>query len=492
MKLTPSDALSLLRKAIGSDVPKALTIVLPPKRPALLKFARFLADYTTIHAITPEAAQIKASSGLHPIPLPEKTNANQFAAWNAIRNRHQHVVLCDTMYDNAMTSLTTRTGAERKVSSLANGCEMLPDGSLTFYRPLLDVAPDVLDEQVESIGADLSEIIAHGERKRDACTSLSKASEILLHNAICDASHWGYVVLRRSVLANEYNSNSKLVAQDALRRIMSYCSGSPTPISITAEHVVRVSDEVLGRVNAGKSLPIIPKGRTAGGMVVRRATGRFAKKVAYNDARRRRLPRFRDDESDDLMIITREPDHETSGLEARRLGGNMSCIPLPRNGSVYWDNRYVMVSKSSDTERVIVDDAEILEAALRPAETLDMNDSELYVRQIRKLDWERITAATDRVREFQIPFECIRALPGIFEKNIGDMEQGNLTASPHLGLTARADLLFTAVRVPRFRTLPRSICPGFVGKAERQQRAEQRAESEKRRRRARAQGSYWS
>ncbi len=491
MKLTASDALTLLRKVIGTDVPKALTLVLPAQRPALLEFARLLANHTQVHAVTRGAAGLAPSAGLHLINVPEKADANRFAAWNAVRARHDHVVLCDTLYDNAMSSLCTRGGALQIVAPTVAGCEMLPDGVLTFARPLLDVPPDVLGEEHDSLGADLDKVVAHGVRKRNACSDLARASEALLRAAVCDASHWGYVVLRRSVLAQEYNENSNLVAQDALARVMSHCNGSPSPLPASAEHVGRVALEVLRATNGGRGLPLIPKGRTAGGMVIRRATGRFARKVAYNDARKRRLRRSDNDEADDLMIITREPDHESSGLRAKRLGGNKSCLALPEDGSVYWDNRYVMVSKPSDTHDALVDDAQILEAALRPTtETTRMSDASLYVRQIRRIDWERITAATERVREFQIPFECIRALPGVFEKNPGDMEPGNLTASPHLGITARADLLFTAVRVPRFRTLPIDICPGFVGRVERELRASrQKKHSHKRRGRARMSGA---
>ena len=162
------------------------------------------------------------------------------------------------------------------------------------------------------------------------------------------------------------------------------------------------------------------------------------------------------------MILTREPDQESTGPLARRLRGNWACLPIPSEG-VYWDNRFVILAKSS-TESAQVTSSEVLQAALAPhlsqkelRNAIEKNT--LYVRQLRKLDWEEMTSAISRVRKFNIPFECIRALPAVLEK--GKNAQGVLCAAPHLGLSACVDVAFTAVRLPRFRCLPNDIEPGF-------------------------------
>eukprot|EP00171_Calliarthron_tuberculosum_P015880 IDg15880t1 len=502
MKLTPSDVLSLFRAVTGSPkLPPKLTMLLPPSRPAHLKFASLLSEQTSVHTIAPDqkthesAQSLGLKSTLAPPNARDAPSITRFAAWNAIKKSHCTVVLPETAYDQALSSLATRLGALPASAPSAPGCEMLPKGALNFVRPLLSVPPDVLGESPPPLGVDLDAAAEHGAIRLRTSDVLHEMSDELLRESVLEASHWGYLVIRRSTLAHAYSSSGggeRLVALDAMARAMAYVSGGSEALPPTAEHVSRVAATVLGDGDTGP--PPLPKGRTAAGMVVRRATGRFARRVAQADAQRRRRQRDRSGGSggvkppqDDLMILTREPDHEGTGLLARRLGGNAACRALQTDGSVYWDNRYVMLAApvaelETRDSGAVLDDAAVLEAALRAPDgagsgghdassSAEIRAASLYVRQLRRADWERITAATERVRSFQVPFECIRALPGVFEKSEDSSDVGLLAASPHLGLTSRSDLFFTAVRVPRYRTLPDDLCPGFVLQGERERRS---------------------
>lgn len=493
MKLTPNDVLPLFRAVTGNPkLPAKLTLLLPASRPALLKFATLLSEQTSLHAISPDekthdAAQaLGLQSTLAPIQSRDTSSITRFAAWNAIKHSHCTVVLPETAYDQAYNSLTTRLGALAAHSSTAPGCEMLPKGALNFIRPLLNVPPDTLDESPAPLGVELQAATSHGLVRARSSEAFRDLSDDLLRKSVLEASHWGYLVMRRSTLARVYSNSGgdRLVALDAMARAMAYVSGGSEPLPPTAEHVSRVAAAVLDN---GASAPV-PKGRTAAGMVIRRATGRFARRVAQADAQRRQRRTTPDNTShDDLMILTREPDHEGTGLLARRLGGNAACRALKH--AVYWDNRYVMLAAPVSDLRepdgaAVLDDSAVLQAALQAPDgaggghdadsAAEIQEGTLYVRQLRRADWERITAATERVRSFQVPFECIRALPGVFEKTENTADVGVLAASPHLGLTARADLYFTAVRVPRFRTLPDDICPGFVLKGEHEIKSDRR------------------
>lgn len=488
LALTSHDAASLYLRASGSSkIPEKLTMVLLAGRPAHADFAALLSARTSVHAIAADATahalakQHGIPSTLAPASASSSDALNRFAAWTAVQSGHPAVVLPDSAYDDAVASLSRRGSNLPAASDVAPGAEMLPPGALRFVRPLLELEPDALGESQPSLGVALADARAEGARRSAALKTLSDASEALLHDAVMETSHWGYVVVRRSVLAAVYNDGerARTVALDAFARIMSHVSGSAHPLPSTSDHVARVAEAVLAVDGDRGVVHALPKGRTAAGMVVRRATGRFARRIAQEDRRMRRGRRrgVAIDGADDLMILTREPDHEATGLLARRLGGNPACLSL--HDAVYWDNRYVLLAQPVDGLRdgapVQLKDRDVLEAALRPPSEKDSEEAILeatmYARQLRRMDWDRITAATERVRSFHVPFECIRALPGVFEKKAGSFDRGVLTASPHLGLTARDDLYFTAARVPRFRTLPDDICPGFTLNKERRRAA---------------------
>lgn len=480
MKLTSNDVVSLFRSVTGSStLPSKLTVLLPAGRPALVKFAGLLAAQTDVHTVAGDGATHEAAiaQGLRCTVAAKHVRnnggLNRFAALTAVRNKHGTVVLPETAHDQAQASLCTLLGALPAKTCAPLGCEMLPANALTFIRPLLKVDPGTLGESPPSFGVDIKAAALHGTQRAEAADGLRRLSDSLLRSAILEASHWGYLVVRRSVLARAYcaGGGDRLIALDALSRAMAHVSGGSQELLPTAEHVSRMAASILSDAHDPKPLP---KGRTAAGMVVRRATGRFARRVAQADSERRGTRRKRvSHEEDDLMIFTREPDHEGTGLFAQRLSGNAACLPLEPSGAVYWDNRYVMLAAPVSQLRdhsAIVDETTILDAALRAPYSAashdiahsEMREASLYVRQLRRADWERITAATERVRSFQVPFECIRALPGIFQKDPRSSNVGLLAASPHLGLTSCADLFFTAVCVPRYRTLPDDICPGFV------------------------------
>ncbi|CAN8067186.1 unnamed protein product, partial [Agarophyton chilense] len=209
----------------------------------------------------------------------------------------------------------------------------------------------------------------------------------------------------------------------------------------------------------------------AAGVVARPATGRFA----------RRLRPAAD--AQQLIMLTREPDNEATALASARMRGNFTCAPLQPNRLEYWDNRFVVAAApaavllatqsrvhqhgSTTAHAPLLRPDRVFAAALRPVDspTLHarrMHRCSLYVRQLRRCDWQLITAVSARAATFHTPFECIRALPAVFQKPPHSDHPGHLVAVPHLGISARPDLCFVAVRLPRFRCLPPDLDPGFT------------------------------
>lgn len=492
MKLTLSDAVGLLRRVVGPNLPSSMTMLLPPcarDGNLALNFAKLLNanNVAKVHCVVPGNFDHTDMVGLTHV----SGKTPKCAARHAITSDHSVVILPENLADNAYAALTTRSGTLSPASDSAAGCEMLPGGALRFVRPLLTIAPTntALDtQQLQNAPISWEDAVSHGNQRSAACSALHRSSDAMLRDCVVQASHWGYVVVRRRSLIHAYSDHSRRIAvHDCLARIMTHVSGSDDEISSGCEAVDRLSQELF----ADEDVPV-PKGRTANGMVVRRATGRFARRLAGIDHQRRRRRRGygNNDESNDstpteqeeLMIFTREPD-KLSKITAKRLGGNATSAPLHEGSPAYWDNRYVLFAHQHDAGTVT--DKEILQslvAAPDPSGS-DLESAVMYARQLTRNDWERITAAIpERVKLFQVPFECIRALPGIFEKVPGALEAGTLAASPHLGLSCRTDLLFTAVRVPRFRnSLPHNVCPAFVLQEERDRRARRREENTRRR-----------
>lgn len=428
--------------------------------PASALLARLLPPHVPI--LTPaEHAFQHLRNPVHALP----TGALSAAAHWAVRHSVAHLLLPTTRLERALGSLTTLARAPPPT-----GIEHLPPGVVRLHAPLANVHEHVLDATAAALlppprpsfqalarsklgDVDVTSVLRHALHKQQALDVLDRDATDILRDTILEASHWGYVVARRSTLAAVFNDPlTRLHAVEALSRIVQHVSGAPGRLPMDDEHINRMARDVL-KPDPVNGLAPLPKGRTVAGVVVRPATGRFAKRLL------RQAPH-------DLMILTREPDHESASIHATRLRGNFACAPLGEGGT-YWDNRFVIMAGSvSDLsqEHPPLRMKDVLLAALTPPQGIKeaLTESEFYVRQIRSSDWERITASTSRVRDFQVPFQCIRALPAVFQKEKGSNQQGVLVASPHLGISARSDMYYTAVRMPRFRTLPEGLCPGFV------------------------------
>lgn len=485
-----------------------LAMLLRPERTADWALAHVLTQ-----AITPGRLSIlttkKAASDLHSVSnadphavIPEDavdisdkpTAALPYAASWAVANRVPHLAIADTGVSTTLSAITRFDAGINYAytGGATSGVEMLPPHVLNIHLPLQKYEESVIDatipqhflkflpgdpdeqQRAEKIinknESTMQMLTAYVDRRAQSVDYLKRKSDTVIRNAVVEASHWGYLVVRRSALLDAYNLNAggRFIALHAMCRMIMHVSGSNDPLDADDESVARMLRDLM-RADKNGTLKPLPKGRTVAGIVVRPATGRFAKRVIQSERRlgKRRLPHR--EQPDDLMIITREPDHEAGNLYTQRLKGNFSCAPLSSDGTpVYWDNRFVISAapiSRLDKLNSPFDATTVFTAALQmaPQENFikNLKNTELYIRQIRQSDWEKITAATNKVRDFQIPFECIRSLPAIFQKDPGSKDLGELVASPHLGVSARPDLYFTAVRMPRFRSLPTDIDPGF-------------------------------
>jgi hypothetical protein len=390
---------------------------------------------------------------------------------------------------------------------------LYPDGT---SRPSADLARFHVKNARQQLGSiPLDDALRHGDRRASLMRHLAADADTLMLEVVVDVSHWGYVVLCRQTLARAFSDETgggRIRALDVLARLFMHVSGNDTVLNFENPLILRLADEFLAHPSPADSRftskhLTLPKGRTVAGVLVRPASGPSARKF-YELITRRRMRAAGEEmrgrvgsvgdgggiagsnftgghcqgsatgygstakyesTGKDLLVLSREPDIESSRILSRRMGGNVSALPLPGHGNgVYWDNRYVLAAAPAADIRPdspIVSDESVLLAALEmPSVVTDpqlWNDASFYVRQLRHSDWERMTAVSKRVRWFNVPYQCIRGLPAIFQKQVGETTPGVLAAAPHLGLSGRSDTVFTAVRLPRFRCLPTEIDPGF-------------------------------
>lgn len=514
--LNSSNAWNLVRAATTtSTLPTSIAIAIRPGRLSDITFAYLLSrshtlpnkpsvhiiatsdDLSTLSRLPDHQSTTSTLHTLSPSSYPFHDHDLQPYASIAVKHSLSTLILPETRPDfvtHALTSLDAGV-PNAFMGGLSTGVEMLPSSTLTYIKPLLTFDESIIDNTISSLQLNSPNIpsetaraskqlgpismdtaLSHAIRKASTVTSLRDTSSDIINDAVLEASHWGYVVARRSTLAGYYHSGrtGRLATVHALSRIILHVSGGDHQLILDDEQVSRLASQLLSLDRMSGLVPL-PKGRTTAGMVVRPATGRFAKRLSQTDRRKRRRPRENfGPVSDDLMILTREPDHESTGLFGTRLRGNFSCAPLPTvpDQPVYWDNRFVITAAPVEVlekGRALIRPKDVLSAVLKRTGRTSQEDvqkslyeNQLYVRQIRRADWEQITGVTSRIKNFQIPFQCIRALPAIFQKKKQSNSTGDLIASPHLGLSARPDLFFTAIRMPRFRSLPPEIDPGFV------------------------------
>jgi hypothetical protein len=377
-------------------------------------------------------------------------------------------------------------------------------------------------------GVSVDAAVASGERRRAAADDLRDAGDALLRDAVVDVSHWGFVAVCRETLARAYadvGGGGRELAVDVLARLVMHVSGVARELSFSSALAQRLAEEMLQADGQ------VPAGRTVAGVLLRPATGPSADAFHRQNQRRRGMritsqrayraggrqavnERRRQQEEEevaagwgkdsvgyspyaappgadrrDLVVLSREPDRESSHLRVRRMGGNLSALPIPvgRESAVYWDNRYVLSAAPAGElapDAPMVSDRAVLLAALSASDVADdahWEDATFYVRQMRHVDWEYINSTNQvvRLRNFKAPYQCIRGLPAVYQKQVGDTHPGVLAAAPHLGLSGRPDIVFTAVRLPRFRCIPADLEPGFqvlpaVGSVSQKPRRQQR------------------
>lgn len=382
------------------------------------------------------------------------------------------------------------------------GCEMLPPGVLDAVRPFRGVGPEALDglvggdrerERARAMfgGADLRALAAMGERRVGALRELREAGDRLLWDAVVEMNHWGFVALSKAAMQRAYEDvagGGREIAVDVLARLMMHVSGIGRETSFATQAVQELAEGMLG---GGARMG---KGHTFCGVLVRPASGPRAAGLYQRHVRRKQMlarnedarggrrggghggvSRYGDASAEDgaqLVFLSREPDREASHIVGtRRMGGNVSAMPvlLGDDHAVYWDNRYVIRAVNADElapNSPMISDKAVLLAALRVDDNFDnqvWSDANFYVRQLRNVDYEYMnTSKVDlRSRHFKAPYQCIRGLPALYQKEVGDTKNGVLAAVPHLGLSGRPDIIFTAVRLPRFRCIPVELEPGF-------------------------------
>jgi hypothetical protein len=427
-------------------------------------------------------------------------------ARSAIVHGAQRLALPTSMVDAAATGLVRLDGAVQVYDTEVPAAEMLPPGVLDVVRPFVAVDPAAHDATVESLlgddwmqadkervpeksralhelEIDVGDMLRYGNRRHAAMLDLKRASDALMRACVVDVSHWGYAVFCRESLSRAYNDTAgggRMLAVHVLARLATHVCGNSRSVEIDNKVLQPLAHELLHRpVDARgrwQTLAPAPKGRTLAGAVIRPANGTFIKRWR-GALRQRAFGSIRDDQGwaqpettgQDMLIISREPDLETSRMVARRMSGNISSVPIPENGEgVYWDNRFVIsaATASGVREQVpVFSDRSILLAALSLPRLVDretLDNSSFYVRQLRHVDWETVTSVSKRVRWHNVPYQCVRGLPAVFQKKVGDSSPGVLAAAPHLGLSGRPDMVFTAVRVPRYRSLPSDLDPGFT------------------------------
>lgn len=430
------------------------------------------------------------------------------SAYWCIERGVKTLVVGDTRCDAGRLSLS-RYGEVMKEKGDAGevrGLEVLPRGVLEVRRPLVGVGGDVVDRTVDAMGFEglegvlegekevskeqllgcgVDEAVEYGRECKGMLEELDREAGKLLVDCVVDVNHWGYVVFRRSVLQDALHDRDRTyVALTALRNMLMHVSGSERIMACHEQELVRFAYSVLGHHRFDH---VVPPGRTLAGALIRPAGSQMSRrfeKLRSRDWRRDQrgqrsvvqsdrstaysYGQMLDSEKTEYLILSREPDSESKGLRGKRLGGNVAASTLDGCGqAVYWDNRYVICGakvETLDRRSSPVPEKTVLLASLRERQetsTEEWEKSSFYVRQLRKVDWEIILSVSRRVRMYRVPFQCIRGLPIIFEKDSESMSVGKLAASPHLGLSSRPDMFFTAVRVPRYRCLPDELEPGF-------------------------------
>lgn len=455
----PSTLRSLFRLPPNSP----LSLPLRPDHPLDHHLARLLlpahTSQTPLHVLTPlpptSLPLPHPPSHIHPLSSSNHKNTSSLRPYiqTALHHNFPHFVLSDTPVDRISSTLFSHASISSNCPSL--DLNFLPQNALKFHFPLTYLPPNTISTllnlpepdttRLHRLFADtpIDSLLAHTAHIDAILQSLARMSDALLRTAVYSASHWGYLVLRRDVLTAAFNSAQRPVALEALARVIMHVSGSR--ITAQNEQLYRLANELLRYDSRGRLTPM-PKGRTVGGVVVRPATGRFARRAEGG--------------GEAMMICSREPDQEGGSVKGKRLKGNWACLPLTVNGPpVYWDERFVIQVSSVGNERLI-GGIDVLMCALQEQnETPDWEGGDLLVRQIRRIDWEMIAREAGVGRG--VPYQCVRGLPAIYERRHGEDAMGSLIASPHLGICARSDLVFTAVRVPRIRCLPPDIEPGF-------------------------------
>lgn len=454
---------STLRSLFRLPPTYPLSLPVRPNHPSDFHLARLLlpthTPQTPLHVLTPlpptSLPLPHPSSHIHPLSSSNHKNSSSLRPYiqTALQHNLPHFILSDTPLDRIYSTLFSHAPISPTCPS--PDLNFLPQNALTFHLPLAHLPPDTVSTLLNLSKPDttrlhrlfgdtpIDSLLAHTAHIDATLQSLASMSDALLRATVYSASHWGYLVLRRDVLTAAFNSVQRPIALEALARIVMHISSSH--ITAQNEQLCRLAYELLRYDSRGRLTPM-PKGRTVGGVVMRPATGRFARRAEGG--------------GDAMMICSREPDQEGGSVKGRRLKGNWACLPLTVDGPpVYWDERFVIQVSSVGNERLIGGFDVLMCALQEEGETPDWEGGDLLVRQIRRIDWEMVAREAGVGRG--VPYQCVRGLPAIYERRQGEDTIGSLIASPHLGICARPDLVFTAVRVPRIRCLPPDIEPGF-------------------------------
>ncbi|PXF39632.1 hypothetical protein BWQ96_10669 [Gracilariopsis chorda] len=172
---------------------------------------------------------------------------------------------------------------------------MLPKGTLTFHEPLSTVDHATICSTVQenvppeyNRTADptfmppqlIQAALQLADQKKFSLQLLQHQSDDLLRNSVLETSHWSYIVAPTDMLYETFNSGGapRLAVIHAAQRMCLHVSGSAKSLSRDEPQVNRVCETVF-KPSADNNIQDLPEGRTAAGVVLRPATGRFGRRL---------------------------------------------------------------------------------------------------------------------------------------------------------------------------------------------------------------------
>ncbi|PXF39663.1 hypothetical protein BWQ96_10640 [Gracilariopsis chorda] len=173
---------------------------------------------------------------------------------------------------------------------------MLPKGTLTFHEPLSTlITPQFAQPYKKNVPPEYNRtadptfmppqliqaaLQLANQKKFSLHIYCNTQSDDLLRNSVLESSHWSYIVAPTDMLYETFNSGGapRLAVIHAAQRMCLHVSGSAKSLSRDEPQVNRVCETVF-KPSADNNIQDLPEGRTAAGVVLRPATGRFGRRL---------------------------------------------------------------------------------------------------------------------------------------------------------------------------------------------------------------------